>query len=97
MKIKLGGKTYEVGNVNLNHLIEIEEKHGSLSQFKSGIPLKVIRTFAYAVLKEFEPEITEEKIGKMLNPNDAETLKQFVDLLSQPVAKSGDKIPLASA
>lgn len=64
--LKLGdGKEYELTPLNLNMMIEIEDKFGEpLAQLFDAGKVKVIRYLLFVMLKPKYPDMTEKKVGE---------------------------------
>lgn len=96
MKIIFKGSELELGTLDMNQLIEVEEKFGSLTNLgKEGvsIPLKIVRFIAYVSVKKLQPAVTEEEVGANL---DLVSMKGIMQLLS-PVANVAGERPLEQA
>jgi hypothetical protein len=93
MQIKFDGKDIDVSHLDLNQLIAVEEKFGSLAKLGQEIPVKVIRFLAYLVIHPSHPDLTEEQIGAKLDMN---SVGQIVKVLS-PVPNLGSERPLEQA
>jgi len=92
MKIKFDGKELEIKPLNLNQLIEVEEKHGSLVKFGDAIPLRAVRFIAYMLIHPHIKELTEEQIGEKL---DMETIGGIAKVVT-PAARVGNDRPFTS-
>jgi len=95
MRIKFDGKDLEIKPLNLNQLIEVEEKCGSLQKAASSgaVPLKTVRFLAYVMIHPVLPDLTEEQIGEKL---DMDSITEIAKA-SSPVARVGADRPSTSA
>jgi hypothetical protein len=91
MTLKFDGKDVEVKGLDLNQMIEVEEKFGSLAKMGNEIPLKLIRFLGYLVIHKVRPELTEEQVGEKL---DMSTIGELAKILT-PAAQIGEERPLA--
>ncbi len=72
MTIKLDGKEVELKPLDLNDLIDLEERFGDLKKLTSGAPLtfKQTRFLLFVLVRKANKNFTEEKIGSLLIPTD---------------------------
>ncbi len=80
--IKLGDREYELSPINLNVLSTIEDEFGcGISELQDQFKKKqasTIRSLAYVLLKDKNPELTKESIG---NNVDFKNLKVITEKL----------------
>lgn len=93
MKIQFDGQEIEVKGLNLNQLILVEEKFGSLANMGKDIPLKLVRYIAFLIISPVRTELTEEQIGAKLN---MESVTEIAKIL-MPEAKVSTERPLQQA
>ena len=76
-------KDYTLPIINLTSLANIEKTMGvagkSLMEKMNTEPMNTLRLFAYALLKENNPELTVEEAGKLVTINE---LKEFSETIS---------------
>lgn len=80
--VKLGEKEYELSPINLNVLTAIEDEFGCgigelLDKFNQK-QASTLRSLAYVLLKDKNPELTKESIG---NDIDFKNLKETTEKL----------------
>jgi len=85
--IKLAdGKEYELTPLNLNMMIEIEDKFEEpLTQLLDVGKVKVIRYLLFVMLKPKHPDMTEEKVGKFVT---AEILNEAVKSITTSIGNA---------
>ena len=92
MKVTYDGKELELKSLDINQLIEVEDRFGSLIKLQDTkeIPLKLVRFVAFLALRPHVQGLTEEQVGSKL---DLDTIGCIVKLMS-PEAKVGQDRPL---
>jgi len=93
MKIQFKGSELELDTLNLNQLIEVETKFGSLAQLGKDIPLAVVRYIAYVAVKKICKDAIEDEVGACLN---LESIAGIPKLLT-PEPKLSEERPLEPA
>ncbi len=85
MKLKLGDKTFEVKEMTLNQVAELENKGIDLMSFaKPGaFKMSYMRDIIHALIKDQAPEITVEWVGGQITmSNYAEVSKKVIVFLT---------------
>lgn len=85
-KIKIGDREFEIDKFNLNDIINLEEKLGSL--VKIGEKISNIRFVLWYAIQRRYKDITEEEVGNMIIaseiPKITEKLLIAVDITANP-------------
>lgn len=85
-KIKIGNKEFEIDKFNLNDIINLEKKLGSL--VKIGEKISNIRFVLWYAIQRKHKNITEEEVGDMIVaseiPKITEKLLKAVDIVANP-------------
>ena len=97
-KVRLGGKDYEMSALDVNDLIELEERLGDLKQFKNGTPLtfKQARMLIWVLVRKSDPGLTEKQVGSFLVPTD-KSFEETMQSINKGVVFGGGLKPKPSS
>lgn len=92
MQLTYAGKVIDVKPVDLNQIVELEEKFGSITKLNNGepVPVKLVRYLGYILIRKEMPEVTEEEVGSNL---DMGAIASIISSLN-PAPRVGDERPL---
>lgn len=96
MRLEFGGKEFELKSLNLNDLVECEDKgiDFQLMRKEQGISMRKVRTLLWIVLKKVDNTVTEEWVGTNMSLGTMEVFKDVVNFSmatsTPPEAPSSD-------
>ncbi len=85
MKLKLGDKTFEVKEMTLNQVAELENKGIDLMSFakQGSFKMSYIRDMVHVLIKDQDPDLTVEWVGRQITmSNFGEVSKKIMDFLT---------------
>lgn len=85
MKLKLGGKEFELKSMTLNHVAELENKGIDLMTFNKdgGFKMSYMKDIVFGLIKGQDPIVTLEWVGEVIDlQNYAEVSKKITSFLA---------------
>lgn len=83
MRLKIGGKEFELKPLNLNDWIEAEDLGIDMARLRrEDIRFRDLRALAFVAVKKVDSTITLEWIGENLGLDDMEVIKDLTNFIS---------------